>query len=185
MGNESLEDTAVTMRVSMCVAMTPDRVIGKDGELPWNLPSDLRRFRGITFAEKTVIMGSKTFVSILQRNHGPLTGRNSIVLTRGDGNSLRRVHAEPAASVEEALAKARVYGRTVCVIGGGEVYAEFLPFAEKIYVTTVHARVDGDVFFPEIDSSWTLLPSECRTEKRYDVNDQYPTSYQSYVRIVR
>jgi dihydrofolate reductase len=140
------------MRLALIVAMTPDRVIGRDGTLPWRLPADLRRFKRLTLGH-AVIMGRRTFASIGK----PLFGRDNIVLTR------QRDFAAPgcrvAHSAEEALELART-AAGVFVIGGAEVYAAFLPQAERIYLTLVQAPLPGDTRFP------ALVPEEWREVER-------------------
>jgi dihydrofolate reductase len=132
------------MRISLIVAMTPDRVIGQGGRLPWRQPDDLRHFKRITMGHP-VIMGRKTWASLRK----PLPGRDNIVLTRQPdftAPGARVVH-----TVAEALAVAQASGATEAfVIGGGAVYALFLPFASRIYATIVRAVVEGDTFFPAL-----------------------------------
>ena len=136
--------------ISLIVAAADNDVIGADGGLPWRLSDDLRRFKAVTMG-KPIIMGRKTWESIGR----PLPGRHNIVLTRqGD------FHASGctvAASVGEALAVAGDAAE-IMVIGGGEVYALFLPRASRVYLTRVHASVEGDAQFPPLDDSeWRLV----------------------------
>ncbi len=142
------------MIISIIVAHDEERVIGRAGGLPWHLPSDLARFKQLTLG-KPVIMGRRTFESIGR----PLPGRTNIVLTsRGmdvDG-------VEIAASLEEAFSLARATGASeAMVIGGGSVYAEALPSCHKLYLTEVHTKTGGDVWFPRLDpDEWHLVEEE-------------------------
>lgn len=129
--------------------MGSNRVIGRDGGMPWHIPADLRHFRAVTMG-KPLIMGRKTFQSIGR----PLPGRANIVVTRDRTFSVPGVTL--AGSVDEALREAEATARRdgvdeVMVIGGGEIYARLLPVAARIYLTEVHAAPDGDVLFPELD----------------------------------
>ena len=141
------------MKIAIIVAVSANNVIGVSGRLPWHLPEDLKRFRELTMG-KPIIMGRATFESIGR----PLPGRENIVLTR----DLEYV-AEGcviAQNTEVALAIAQG-AREVMIIGGGEVYRQFLPTADKIYLTRVEVEVQGDTTFPEIDMSiWTEVSNE-------------------------
>lgn len=128
------------MVVSLIVAMAHDRVIGQGGKTPWRLSADLQRFRRLTMG-KPVIMGRKTHESIGK----VLDGRLNIVLTRNleyAAPGCRVVH-----SADEAL-KAAAGAPEAIVIGGAEVYALFLPLADRMYLTCVQTRAPGDAFFP-------------------------------------
>jgi dihydrofolate reductase len=133
------------------VAVAENGVIGRDNQLLWRLKSDLRRFRDLSWG-KPMIMGRKTFQSIGK----PLPGRETVVLTRDPGFSAEGVHV--ARSWEEAVrlgeTRARAMGAdAVAVVGGAEIYALALPHAQKIYLTEVHARPEGDAVFPRYDRS--------------------------------
>jgi len=135
------------MRTIIIVAMTSDRVIGRDGRLPWHVPGDLKFFKRTTMGH-AVIMGRKTFESIGK----PLPGRRNIVMTRGEG--LADVPATPSIdvvrSLEQALALCRDRDeRKAFVIGGGQIYALALPVADEMIVTHVEdPTVVGDTHFP-------------------------------------
>lgn len=120
-------------------------MIGVDGQLPWRLPADLKRFKAQTMG-KPMIMGRKTFESF----PSPLPGRRHIVLTRDA--SWRREGAEVATSVEDALALAG--GGDIAVIGGAEIFALFLDRAERIELTEVHLSPDGDATVPPFSPEW-------------------------------
>jgi dihydrofolate reductase len=137
------------IEVVLVAALARNRVIGRDGALPWHLPDDLRHFKALTL-DGVVVMGRKTFVSIGR----PLPRRASLVLSRSD--TPLPGCASPACAVvrgvEEALAVAAPHGR-LFVIGGGEIYALFLPHATRLELTHVEAELEGDVHFPELDAS--------------------------------
>lgn len=137
------------MKISLVVAVAENGVIGRGGALPWHVPSDLKTFRRITMG-KPVIMGRKTYDSIGK----PLQGRDNIVVTRDAGYSAAGVL--PATSIDEALDIARRKAAErgvdeITVIGGAEIFALTIPLADRIYLTRIHARPDGDVTFPEPD----------------------------------
>lgn len=137
------------MIISLIVAMDEQRGIGKAGKLPWRLSSDLKRFREITMGHH-LIVGRKTFESIGK----PLEGRQLIVVTRNE--TFRPSGCIVSHSIEDAFDVARERAENeVFVIGGAELYAQTLGFAERIYLTEVHATVDADTFFPEFSlDSW-------------------------------
>jgi len=129
--------------ICLIVAMDEGGVIGRDNALPWRLPEDLKRFKAITMG-KPILMGRKTFESIGK----PLPGRLNLVLTRA-----RDWHREGALSVhsmDEAIARA-ADAPELAVIGGEAVFKLALPFAQRIYLTQVHAKVAGDTAFPAFD----------------------------------
>ena len=137
------------MKISLIVAVAENGVIGRNGALPWNVPSDLKTFRRITMG-KPVVMGRKTFTSIGK----PLPGRDNIVVTRDA--SFSASGTDHAASIDAALDIARRKATErgvdeIMVIGGAEIFALTLPMADRIYLTRIHARPDGDVVFPDPD----------------------------------
>lgn len=141
------------MNISLIVAQSTNRVIGVDGQLPWRLPDDLRRFRDLTMG-KPIIMGRATWESIGR----PLPGRQNIVMSRNA--DLVAPGCEVANSVDDAL---RLAGDSpeVMVIGGGHVYRAFLAMAKKIYLTTVDVELAGDAYFPVLDErEWVSVASE-------------------------
>lgn len=145
--------------VSLIVAVSENGVIGRDGGLPWRLSSDLKTFRRLTM-DKPIIMGRKTFQSIGK----PLDGRDNIVVTRDPSFEVPGVSA--CDTVRDALTLARVLARTrgaeeIMVIGGAGVYDVALPVADRIYLTRVHAVVEGDRHFAALDASeWTEASRE-------------------------
>jgi dihydrofolate reductase len=128
------------MIISLIAAMAENHVIGQDGAIPWDLPDDRRRFRSLTMGHP-VIMGRRTFEAI---GH-PLAGRRNIVLSRQTG--YRAEGCEVEHDLRSAL-EACEESTEVFIIGGAECYGEALPYADRVYLTIVHAEVDGDAFFP-------------------------------------
>lgn len=141
------------MRISLVVAASANNVIGVAGGLPWHLATDLRRFKAITMG-KPMVMGRATWESIGRA----LPGRRSIVVTRqGDFSA---AGGEIVTSIDAALA-ATADADELMVIGGGQIYRQFLPMAQRIYLTTVHAEIAGDTTFPALDEAdWQLVESE-------------------------
>ena len=142
------------MKVTLVVGIAGNGVIGRDGGLPWRLSTDMKRFKATTMG-KPVVMGRKPWESLPKR---PLPGRRNIVVTRDQ--AFEAEGAEVAFSFREALALAGGEDE-VCVIGGGEIYVQALPFADRLDVTHVLADVDGDTHFPPIDpETWHVASSE-------------------------
>ncbi len=134
--------------VALIVAQAENRVIGLNNAMPWHLPEDLRYFKQVTLG-KPVIMGRKTFESIGR----PLPGRHNIVITRQAGWYCEGVSV--AASLADAIALAQQeQPPEVMVIGGGQVYAEALTLAQRIYLTRIRGEFEGDAWFPELGSEW-------------------------------
>lgn len=131
------------MTVCLIAAVATNGVIGRDGDLPWRLPADLRHFKALTLG-KPVIMGRKTWQSIGR----PLPGRRNIVVTRD--RAFRPDGAEMVVSLDAALDMVADTAEAM-VIGGGEIYAQALPRAARLYLTRVHQHVEGDVYFPDIE----------------------------------
>lgn len=133
------------MRRSLVVAMSQNRVIGRDNRLPWRLPADLAFFKRVTMGHP-VIMGRRTYESIGK----PLPGRLNIVVSRQAG--FEAPGCVVAGSLEDAYRAAGDAGE-VSIIGGSSVFEEALPRVDTIYLTEVQADVEGDVFFPDFDRS--------------------------------
>ena len=164
--------------VAMIVAMAENRVIGRENELPWYLPEDLKYFKSVTMG-KPIIMGRKTFESIGR----PLPGRENIVVTRKSDYKADGVRVVSSASDAIKLAKLLACdseAKEIMGIGGAQLYAEMLPTIDKLYLTQVHACVEGDAFFPEFDlSGWNEL--ECKKHAAHDENS-YAYSFVVYGR---
>lgn len=158
--------------ISIIVAIAEDRGIGRDNELLWHIPEDLRRFKRLTYG-KTVIMGKRTWESLPRK---PLPGRRNIVLTDIPGECIDC--SETAYSIEDALAKCGSDDE-IFVIGGGTVYRQFLPLADRLYITHVHRKLPADVWFPEIDMrKWKVI----EIEDFQPEDDGIPYSYVVYER---
>lgn len=172
--------------LSMIVAMTPERVIGNDGKLLWYLPSDLARFKKITMIAGTMVMGGKTFRSIIDRNGKPLSGRKHIVLTR------RNIFSEYesvqfVSSLEEACKEIVKCGKRACIIGGGEIFKIFLlfPQVKTVLITTVYTpgeELIGDVYFPEISTEEGWRCEKSSAIRQWNKKDEYETSFALYKR---
>lgn len=136
-----------TYRLSLIAALGRDRAIGKDNQLLWNIPEDLKHFKVLTSGHP-VIMGRKTWESIPEKFR-PLPGRANIVVTR-QGEYVAP-GAQTTSSIEEALEQARTADGAdeLFVIGGAELYAQALPFADRLYLTLVASDAEGDTFFPD------------------------------------
>ncbi len=140
------------IRLALIVAAAENGVIGRDNALPWHLPEDLRHFKRITMG-KPIVMGRKTFESIGK----PLPGRTNIVITRNPAFQAAGAHV--VSSMAQALDLATDIAQSdvtpeVMVIGGAEIYRAALPRADRLYLTEVHASIEGDAVLPVID--WTL-----------------------------
>lgn len=166
--------------IALVVAMARNRTIGREGGMPWRLSTDLKRFKSITMG-KPILMGRKTWESFPVR---PLPGRENIVITRD--TRYAAPGASVAASLEDALALARVRLRCLpgtdelCVVGGGQVYADAMPLADRLHVTHIEAEIEGDTQFPEIDPGiW-----EAVFEERVPAGekDDHATRYTVYER---
>lgn len=141
--------------ISIIVAVAENGVIGKNNELPWRLSGDLKHFAEITKG-KTVLMGSKTYDSIIAQLGHPLPNRENIVLTREKKPEIKE---KQLTSLEEVLEFAQ--NQEIFVIGGANVYQQMLPHANKLFLTRVHVDIEGDATFPETDESeWQLITSE-------------------------
>ncbi len=133
-----------------------NRALGKDGDLLWKIPEDLKRFKQLTDGHP-VIMGRKTWESLPERFR-PLPNRTNIVVTRNA--SYRAPGAIVVADIDAAIATAAEMDSEIFVIGGGEIYAAALPSADRLYLTLIEAEKDGDTFFPEYESIFNKVISE-------------------------
>lgn len=160
--------------ISLIVAAAENGVIGRQGDLPWRLPDDLRRFKAITMG-KPVVMGRKTWESIGR----PLPGRRNIVITRQP-----RYVAEGCDVVSSADAVLEAAGDAgeIMIIGGSEIYRFFLGRAERIYLTRVHAEIEGDARFTLPDGAgWRLVSDERHAA---DGRNEFDYSFRRYDRFV-
>ena len=144
-----------TPRISAIAAMARNRVIGKDNAMPWHLPDDLKIFKTRTM-NKPVIMGRKTFESVLAHIGKPMPGRHSIIISRGDYHYPGvNVHASLGSALDEARAWAAQNNADEIIIGGGaQIYQLALPVTDRIYLTVVDADYDGDAHFPALGNEW-------------------------------
>ncbi|MEI6864067.1 MAG: dihydrofolate reductase [Candidatus Adlerbacteria bacterium] len=144
--------------VSIVVAIGKNREIGKNGKLLWYIPEDLKRFKALTLGHP-VIMGRKTFDSILQIRGKPLPGRTNIVVTRDPDWQHEGVLVFH--SLEDALAKAReLDGEEIHIGGGSDLYKQALPHVDRLYLTLIDDAQDADTFFPEYETEFTKKVSE-------------------------
>ncbi|MHC5023626.1 MAG: dihydrofolate reductase [Planctomycetota bacterium] len=155
------------MIVSIIVAMSENRIIGREGGLPWRLPADLARFKQLTTGHH-VVMGRRTWETL----SGPLPVRTNVVVTRQ-----RDYRAEGAIithNLEGALQEAGNAGDAeVFIAGGSEIYADALPLADRLYLTLVHASVEGDTTFPEYDeAAWKLIE-----EERHEADERHEHAF--------
>lgn len=168
------------MIISLIAAASENNVIGARGNLPWKLPDDWKHFKELTSGHP-IIMGRKTFASIGR----PLPNRRNIVITHREGWSADG--CDVVHSLDEAFRQALSFelsalsASELFIIGGGEIYRQALPRADRIYLTRVHAMVEGDVTFP------ALPPSEWREVNREehpaDERHQHPFTFLVYERI--
>ena len=163
--------------ISIIVAIAENYAIGKKGDLLCHLPADLKHFKDIT-SGKTVMMGERTFFSLPKH---PLPNRRNIVLTDVQGKTFEG--AEAAYSIEELVerAKSKDESEEAFVIGGGMVYRQMMPLADKLYITHIHhSWEDADTFFPEIDPEvWEV---ESRSETHTDPETGYRFEFTVYRR---
>ncbi len=159
--------------ISIIVAASENDVIGRQGGLPWRLSGDLQHFKAITMG-KPIIMGRKTWESIGR----PLPGRRNIVITRQPGFTAEG--CDVVASLDDAIIAARD-AEEIVVIGGSQIYALAMPLAERLYLTRVHADVEGDASFPAVDATrWCLVADEAREA---DDRNEYDFSFRVYDRV--
>lgn len=146
------------MTLNLIVAVADDLAIGRDGNQPFFVSDDLRRFKSLTMGHP-IIMGRKTFEALPK---GALPGRRNIVVTRNSGFSAP--DTEVAASIEDAI-KLAAAADEAFVIGGASIYRQSLPYVDKLYITRIFARAEGaDTFFPAIDDNW-IMTSEAPVVK--------------------
>jgi Dihydrofolate reductase len=154
------------MLISLIVAMAKNRVIGRGNQMPWHLPADLRHFKNVTFG-KPVIMGRKTFESIGR----PLPGRRNIVISRNSDWQADGV--ERVESLQAALERVNKEAE-VMIIGGGQLYQEALPLADRLYLTQIELTVDdADTWFPD----YSVFHWEQVAEDKHQADEKNPYAY--------
>ena len=159
--------------ISIIVAIAENYAIGKNNDLLWHIPADLKRFKKITLGH-SVIMGKRTYESLPKR---PLTDRENIVIT--DDPEDQFPGCTIIYSIEDALPLIKPEEEAF-IIGGASVYRQFLPHTDRLYLTLVHKDFEGDVFFPEIDfREWQLLSME---DFPFDEQLGFSYSYATYQR---
>lgn len=165
--------------ISIIVAMTPENVIGKNNALLWHLPADMKHFRQLTTGH-CIVMGRKTFDSIGR----PLPNRTNIVITRNQ--TWQYEGCIIANSLEDALiiAKKEEQNQEIFIIGGGNIYKQALPLADKIYLTIVETEIQGDTFFPEIDlEQWQEISHKKHTKDDKNLFDYSFITLQRYTPV--
>jgi len=162
------------MFISFVVAAAKNNVIGKDNQLVWNLPNDMKFFKNVTWG-MPVVMGRKSFESLGKA----LPGRKNIVLTRQEGWNAKDVIV--VKSMEEAKAVVKEMDvKEMMVIGGGEIFKMVMPEAKRIYLTRVDAEPEGDAFFPKVDpAEWELVSKK---DHEADAKHAYNYSFQIWER---
>ena len=163
------------MTLSIIVALSTNNVIGRDNKLPWHMPADLKRFKNLTMGHH-LLMGRKTFFELGK----PLPGRINVVITRDPHFSAEGVAI--ARSMDEAISKAEAAGDgEIFLAGGGDIFRQVIHRADRMYVTRIHAEIEGDTVFPEFDdvNEWRLVDAE---HFEADARNQYPYSFLAYER---
>jgi len=151
-------------KISIIVAVDENWIIGKKEGLPWKLPADLKHFKTLTTGH-TVIMGRKTYDSIGK----PLPDRINIVISRNNPNISDCINVS---SVKEAL-EAAPDNQEIFIIGGAEIYNQFLPLTQKIYLTKIHHQFNGDIFFPKLNLyEWTEVERQI-----FEADEKNPYKY--------
>jgi dihydrofolate reductase len=158
---------------SIIVAVSEDLGIGKDNELLWHISEDLKRFKRLTMGN-TVIMGKRTWESLPKR---PLPSRKNIVPTDNPEETIE--DAVTAYSLQDSLNKCDK-DKEIFIIGGGSIYRQFMPIADRLFITHVHRKAPADIYFPEIDLDiWEVTEKE---EFKTDGDDGIPYTYTIYQR---
>jgi dihydrofolate reductase len=163
------------MKLSLMAALSTNNVIGRDNDVPWRLSTDLKRLKSMTMGHH-VIMGRKTYASVGR----PLPGRTNVVITRQTDYAPEGVTV--VHSLEEAVRVAARAGESEAfILGGAEIYAQAMHRADRMYLTRVHAEVEGDTWFPDFDdvSEWHLTDAE---HFDADEKNEYPFSFLTYER---
>lgn len=174
------------MSYTIIVAISENNIIGKDNHLLWHLAEDMKRFKALT-TNHTIIMGRKTYDSIGR----PLPNRRNIVLSssmklstnlssmKNEKDGIQSAGLEVFSSIEE-LKKNINHDEEVFVIGGGQIYRQFLPLADKVYLTFVHTVVEGDTSFPDLDKNeWAAIATE---KLKADDKNDFDFDFIDYIR---
>ena len=166
------------MKLSIIVAASENNVIGRNNDLPWHLPADLKYFKETTMGH-CVVMGRKNYESIPPKFR-PLQGRTNIVITRQQ--DYKADGAVVVNSIQEAIDYSKNKNETECFItGGGEIFSQSLQYSEKIYLTRIHAVIEGDIHFPELKmNEWKEVS---RKDVLPDEKNKYSFSFLVYERL--
>ncbi len=163
--------------IILIAAMDRDRVIGQGNDIPWRgkIPADMAHFQDLTMGQ-TVVMGRKTWESIPEK-YRPLPGRQNVVLSRDD--TFQVMNGYSVRTLEEAIS--RTATNQLFIIGGAEIYRQFLPLADRLELTHIDTSSGGDTFFPKIDASiWKITNEEiCFSDEK----NAFAYTFRSYVRI--
>jgi dihydrofolate reductase len=162
------------MTISFIVAVSENNVIGKNNQLPWQIPRDMKYFKNVTWA-MPVVMGRKTFEALGK----PLNGRTNIVVTRN--KDWKKNGVQTVQSIDQAIVlAAKTDAKEIFIIGGAEIFQAAMPSADRIYLTLVHENFEGDAFFPEIkQEDWKLASNrDCEPDER----NPYALSFQIWER---
>ena len=163
----------MSKQISIIVAIASNYAIGKDNDLLWHISKDLQRFKRLTEGH-TIVMGKKTYFSLPRR---PLPKRTNLVITDVAGEQID--NCLMAYSIDDAIGKMG-NDKENFIIGGGSIYKQFMPLADKLYITQVHKDFEGDVFFPEINSEeWELQSAEKITD---DPQNDFSYTFEIYKR---
>lgn len=166
------------MLVSIIVAVSDNFAIGKDNDMPWHLPRDLKHFKEVTSGH-TVVMGRNTYLSLPK---GALPKRRNIILS----STLKSddvVPAEVMSTLEEAVSSAKAQGeQELFIMGGGQLYAKTVDIADRMYITHIHSTIkDADTFFPKFDmNEWKIID---KTEFEKDEKNPFDLTFCTYQRI--
>ena len=165
----------MAVKTSIIVAMAENRCIGKDNQMPWHISDDLKRFKALTTGNP-VIMGRKTFESILGYLGKPLPNRENIIISR---SGFKTEHNTPVfADINSAIKHGKsIANDEIFIIGGAQIYAQSIQYADKLYLTKIHKTVDGDAFFPEFNEDEWL-----ETERADHLNH---TPHYSFITLER
>lgn len=163
------------LQISIIAALDENGLIGADKGLPWRLPNDLRFFKRMTLG-KPVLMGRKTWDTLDE----PLPGRPNLVMTRETAFGAKG--AKVVRTLEGALRLAKADGfKELMVVGGAEIYAMALPMTDTLYLTRIHARLEGDTWFPTVD--WSQWMRESAERHEADEKNPYPHTFEVWQRL--
>ena len=160
--------------LSLIVAASTNNAIGKQNNMLWHLPEDLKFFKNTTWG-MPVVMGRKTFEAVGK----PLPGRTNIIVTTNQNWSAKNTIA--TRSIEDAITVANeTNAKEIFITGGGEIYKQTLPIADKVYLTRVHTVIDGDAFFPEMDlNTWEVIFEK---QVKADEKNKFDMTFQTWIR---